>query len=256
MPITTRNFISLVVLLLATIIGAGSLMAFMVFLYAGSLNWVRLEISDVQGLVVNTLLSLAFFFQHSGMVRRGFRRRLASFIPLHYQGAAYTIASGLVLFMFLIFWQSSETILLDVQGLPGIIMRSFFFLSLLGTCWGMWALRSVDMFGLDAVIKNQKGESSIPKPFSVRGPYRWVRHPLYLFMIVLFWSCPVISVDRLLFNILWTVWVVVGTILEERELVDDFGDAYRDYQEKVPMLLPRGFRPVYPVAKSDNVVSN
>ena len=158
----------------------------------------------------------------------------------------YTLASGFVLFVLLVFWQGSETVLLDVQGLPGIIMRSFFFLAILATCWGMWALRSVDMFGMDAVIKNQKGQQPASKPFSVRGPYRWVRHPLYLFTIVIFWSCPLITTDRLLLNVLWTLWIVIGTMLEERELVEDFGDDYRDYQAKVPMLLPRSFRPVYP----------
>ena len=179
------------------------------------------------------------------MVRRGFRRRLESYIPPHYQGSVYTIVSGLVLFVLLIFWQGSENILLDVQGLPGIIMRSFFFLAILGTCWGMWALRSVDMFGMDAVIKNQEDEQPLSRPFIVRGPYRWVRHPLYLFTIMLFWSCPVITADRLLFNVLWTLWIVIGTMLEEGELIDVFGDDYRDYQAKVPMLLPRTLRPLY-----------
>ncbi len=250
MPITTRKSIALVVLPLAAIVGIGALSAFIIFLYAGPFNWVKLDINEVQGLMLNTLLSLAFFLQHSGMVRRGFRRRLESFIPPHYHGAVYTIVSGLVLIVLLVFWQGSENVLLDVQGLPGVIMRSFFFLAIVGTCWGMWALRSVDMFGLDAVIKNQKDEPSAVKPFTVRGPYRWVRHPLYLFTIVLFWSYPVITTDRLLLNVLWTLWIVIGTVLEERELVDDFGDDYRDYQAKAPMLLPRTFRPVYPVGKN------
>ncbi len=52
-----------------------------------------------------------------------------------------------------------------------------------------------------------------------------------------------VSIDRLLFNILWTVWIVVATLLEERDLVDDFGEGYLDYQRKVPMLFPRSLRP-------------
>ena len=71
-------------------------------------------------------------------------------------------------------------------------------------------------------------------------------------MIVLFWSCPSLTADRLLFNILWTIWVVIGTILEERDLVDDFGDAYRDYQATVPMLVPHGILPAYPSGNTDN----
>ncbi len=95
---------------------------------------------------------------------------------------------------------------------------------------------------------NGKSPSSL---FRILGPYRWVRHPLYLFMIVLFWSYPSLTADRLLFNILWTIWIVIGTILEERDLVDDFGDTYRDYQTNVPMLVPHSFLPAYPAGKSD-----
>jgi protein-S-isoprenylcysteine O-methyltransferase Ste14 len=75
-------------------------------------------------------------------------------------------------------------------------------------------------------------------PFVIKGPYRWVRHPLYFFALILFWACPVITLDRLLFNILWTVWVILATVLEERDLVSKFGDAYVQYQREVPMIFP------------------
>ena len=75
-------------------------------------------------------------------------------------------------------------------------------------------------------------------PFSVRGPYRWVRHPFYSFTLVLIWSSPEVTADRLLFNVLFTVWIVIGTRLEEGDLVAIFGEAYRHYQRDVPMLVP------------------
>jgi protein-S-isoprenylcysteine O-methyltransferase Ste14 len=71
-----------------------------------------------------------------------------------------------------------------------------------------------------------------------RGPYRYVRHPLYLFMLLLIWATPRLSTDRLLFNVLWTAWIIVGTKLEERDLLVDFEDTYQRYQRCVPMLLP------------------
>lgn len=251
MPLTVSKFIALVMLLLAVIIGVGSLSAFMVFLYAGSFNWVKLDLNEAQILLLNAFLSFIFFIQHSGMVRRSFRTRLSQLAPLYYQGVIYTIASGLVLSVFVIFWQGTESVVLEVQGWPSVLMRAMFFISIIGTGWGMWALRSVDMFGLDAVIKNQSNSPATAKSFSVRGPYRWVRHPLYLFTIVIFWSNPEITSDRLLFNIMWTIWVIVGTKLEERELIADFGDDYRNYQKTVPMLWPRSIHPVYPVNKQD-----
>ena len=52
------------------------------------------------------------------------------------------------------------------------------------------------------------------------------------------WSYPHLTADRALFNVLWTLWIFTGSVLEERDLVAEFGDRYRDYQNKVPMLIP------------------
>ena len=53
-----------------------------------------------------------------------------------------------------------------------------------------------------------------------------------------FWSCPDSAADRLLLNILLTLWIIVGTLLEERDLVANFGVDYQGYQRKVLMLIP------------------
>ena len=63
-------------------------------------------------------------------------------------------------------------------------------------------------------------------------------HPLYGLVIVLAWTSPDLSADRLLFNGLFTVWIVIGTVLEERDLVGHFGEPYGEYQRTVPMLVP------------------
>jgi protein-S-isoprenylcysteine O-methyltransferase Ste14 len=57
-------------------------------------------------------------------------------------------------------------------------------------------------------------------------------------MILLVWLHPSFTADRLLFNIIWTSWIITGTLLEERDLAEHFGDQYRDYQKRVSMLLP------------------
>jgi len=77
-----------------------------------------------------------------------------------------------------------------------------------------------------------------PATMVVRGPYRWIRHPLYLTTLLMIWSCPDLTADRLMFNFLFTGWIIVGTVLEERDLVADYGDDYRNYQRRVPMLIP------------------
>jgi protein-S-isoprenylcysteine O-methyltransferase Ste14 len=46
------------------------------------------------------------------------------------------------------------------------------------------------------------------------------------------------TLDRLHLNVLWTLWIVLGSYLEEKDAVAGFGERYRDYQKTVPMLLP------------------
>jgi protein-S-isoprenylcysteine O-methyltransferase Ste14 len=98
--------------------------------------------------------------------------------------------------------------------------------------------RDFDPLGIKSIQRRLLGKESKPLPLTAKGPYRWVRHPLYFFMLLMIWSSPNLTMDRLLFNILWTVWIVIGTTLEERDLVYDFGQPYRDYQVQVPMIVP------------------
>jgi protein-S-isoprenylcysteine O-methyltransferase Ste14 len=100
------------------------------------------------------------------------------------------------------------------------------------------SLTSFDPLGVAGLAGHVRSRPAPPCGFAVRGPYRFVRHPLYLAIIVALWSCPDVTADRLLFDVLWTAWIVVGTVLEEADLVAEIGDPYRAYRCTVPMLVP------------------
>jgi protein-S-isoprenylcysteine O-methyltransferase Ste14 len=231
------------VLVLSWLIGSVSLAFFGFFVLLGPLNLIDLTPGETAKLAWDALLCLAFFAQHSGMVRRSYRRWSANLIPSHYDGAIYTIASGVVLLMLVVFWQGSAHTVAAPEGVFRWLLRAVCFISIAGFAWGIMALGSLDTFGLRPILDRLRGTNSPSLPFTVRGPYRWVRHPLYSFCLLMIWSCPDLTVDRLLFNVLWTAWIIVGTVLEERDLVADFGETYRDYQRKVPMLIPYRLRP-------------
>ena len=235
-----QKYLAYLTLGLSYILGGGSMIAFAVFLYAGHLDLVNLGLDEPQALLLNAGLSLAFFIQHSTMVRRSFQKFLFKFSQKAYSGAIYSIASGIFLFLVVIFWQGTSN-LFEAEGLTRVILRVMFILPVTGFVWGVKALGLFDPFGIKGILDYQRNTKSRPVVFTVRGPYQWVRHPLYLFILVMIWSCPNLTTDRLLFNILWSVWIFVGTILEERDLVEQFGDAYREYQKKVPMLFPCKF---------------
>ena len=222
---------------LSFVIGVGSLIVFTVFLYVGSLHVTELGVGITQILLLDTCLCLAFFIQHSGMIRTGTQHWMSRLIPEHYLRAMFSVVSGFVLLTLVILWQESTIVLLSADGLYRLALRALFFLAIAGQVWGTWSLKSADLFGINAVLRNEAA-TRLPTPIVIRGPYRWVRHPLYLTTLAMIWSHPDLTADRLLFNVLFTVWIIVGTILEERDIVGVYGDDYREYQRSVPMLIP------------------
>jgi protein-S-isoprenylcysteine O-methyltransferase Ste14 len=70
------------------------------------------------------------------------------------------------------------------------------------------------------------------------GLYRWVRHPLYAFGLVLLWLTPLMTWNLLAFAIGLTVYILIGIQLEERKLTAEFGAQYSEYARRTPMLVP------------------
>jgi protein-S-isoprenylcysteine O-methyltransferase Ste14 len=179
------------------------------------------------------------------MIRTPYRRWLERCVRTDYHGAVYSILSGVFLLILVLFWQRSAITLMTAKGMFRWLCRAVFFLSCVGFYLGIRALGSFDALGTHPILHSLRGtQPDPPIPFTVRGPYRWVRHPLYSFCLVMIWSCPDLTADRLLFNLLFTAWIIIGSILEERDLVTAFGRDYLDYQVKVPMLIPRTIRPI------------
>jgi len=217
--------------------------AFLVFLLAGSPEIVSLGMSAKEVLWWDAVLCMAFFVQHSVMVRKSFRRGLVRLVPDEYAPAVYAISSGIVVLVMMTFWQKSAEALAVLRAPFRWLLYMTYFLSLAGFFWGTRALGVFDPFGVRPILGQLRAVRPEGVPFTVKGPYRLVRHPLYLCMILMIWSCPDLTWDRLLFNVLWTVWIVIASMLEERDLVAEFGDAYLEYQSRVPMLVPRRPRP-------------
>ena len=79
----------------------------------------------------------------------------------------------------------------------------------------------------------------MPEPlFSTPGLYQYVRHPLYLGILIMFWCTPAMTHDHLFFAEVMTAYILVGAWFEERDLRRRFGKVYGKYQNTVPMLLP------------------
>ncbi len=238
MRIVLAKFGLYLFIVLTALLGWTSLLATWAFFFAGPFDLLDFSMNRNAALAWDALLCVIFFLQHSGMMRKSFRRWLEQVTPQRYHGAIYTITSGITLLALIVLWQNSAYVVTIADGWIRYLLRGIFILSIAGIAWCIIALRSFDAFGLSPLQDYLKGSHRPEIPFTIRGPYRWVRHPLYLFSLLSIWSCPDLTLDRLMFNVLWTFWIVIGTMLEERDLVSSFGDSYRDYQQTVPMLIP------------------
>lgn len=215
-----------------------SLLAFLVFLVFGPVSPLDFGLTPRGQLVLDAGLSLAFFVQHSLMIRRSFRRWVGRLIPDYYFGVLYTVASGIALLAVVAFWQESAVIIGSAGGVARWLLRAVPLAAMAGFVWGVRSLKFFDAFGTSPIVNRLRSREPKTVPLAAAGPYRWVRHPLYLFLVLMIWAFPDLTADRLLFNILWTVWIVIASWLEERDLVAEFGASYRRYRKRVPMLIP------------------
>jgi len=104
----------------------------------------------------------------------------------------------------------------------------------------LWRVDLPRFMGLRQSFRLWAGEAE-PRDLPVLrtdGPHGWVRHPLYFFSLVVVWLLPVMTPNLLALNLGITAYFWIGSIFEERKLVQDFGEAYRAHQRRVPRLLP------------------
>jgi protein-S-isoprenylcysteine O-methyltransferase Ste14 len=193
----------------------------------------------MEALVVDVLLLSAFAIQHSGMARRPFKRWLTRFVPASVERSVYVLLASLILIA--IFWQWRPIPDVVWQVAHPQIATAVMGLSLFG--WllvlaSTFLISHFELFGLKQVALNLAGKPMPQAKFRTPMFYKLVRHPLYLGFIIAFWAAPVMTAGHLLFAAVTTGYILVAIVLEERDLVHQFGDEYRRYRERVSMLLP------------------
>jgi protein-S-isoprenylcysteine O-methyltransferase Ste14 len=189
--------------------------------------------------VVNLILLSIFAVQHSVMARRQFKEWWTQFVPKSVERSTYVLLSSLTLALLLWQWRPIPTVLWQIDD-PQIAM-AVAGISLLGFLIALtstFLINHFELFGLHQVANNLTGRSMPAPRFRTPLYYQFVRHPLYLGFIIAFWVAPTMTIGHLLFAGVTTAYILVGILLEERDLVDLFGDDYRRYRERVSMLVP------------------
>jgi len=192
-------------------------------------------------LLVNLLLLGLFAVQHSVMARRSFKRWWARIVPPAMERSTYVLAASLALALILWQWRPiPEPVVWNVESRTGAnLLWAVFWLGWAVMLLSTFLINHFELFGLRQVYARLAGRE-LPEP-AFRTPllYRYVRHPLYLGLLLGFWAAPVMTAGHLLFSIGCTGYILVGIWFEERDLIARFGDQYRRYRNQVGMLLPR-----------------
>ena len=151
----------------------------------------------------------------------------------------YVLFSSLALILLFTLWQPMGGVIWSVEDSTGrLLLRALFAFG-----WGLvlvstFLINHFDLFGLRQVWYYLLGRPCSTLRFGTPGPYRLVRHPLYVGWLFAFWMTPVMTLAHLLFSIATTAYILLAIQFEERDLGSEHGDAMKKYRRSVPMLVP------------------
>lgn len=191
-----------------------------------------------QALVVNLGLLGIFAVQHSLMARPFFKRWLTRFVPESAERSTYVLASSLALVLLVAAWQPMGGTVWDVSGTAMTpVIYAVFGLGWLLVLASTFLIDHFDLFGLRQVWLQLRGRPYTAPEFKERWLYRYIRHPLYLGFFIALWATPTMTVAHLVFAVMCSAYIVVGTRLEERDLRKAHPE-YDRYAREVPRYLP------------------
>jgi len=192
-----------------------------------------------RALTIDLLLLSVFAIQHSVMARPQFKDWWTQFVPKSVERSTYVLFASLALALICWQWRPIPMVLWHIAD-PNIAMAvmALSFLGWLVVLTSTFLINHFELFGLHQVANNLTGRAMPVQQFRTPLYYRFVRHPIYLGFVIAFWAAPTMTLGRFVFAAVTTGYIVVGILLEERDLIASFGDEYRRYRSRVPMLLP------------------
>lgn len=190
-------------------------------------------------MLFNGVLFSAWCAVHSITARDATKRVVAGVVGEGTVKALYVIVSGITFSLVLYFWQPLAGSVWHLDGWSYWLATAAFIACIFGFFYTTRFVDMAEFFGIRAYVRAAKNKPAKPVTVSVKGPYAYCRHPMYLFFIATLWIGPVMTYGRLEFAVLGTAYMLIGTYFEEWNLRAELGELYDDYRANVPMWIPR-----------------
>lgn len=197
------------------------------------------QVPMLNAILINGSLLLLFALQHSIMARPAFKRWFTKIIPEPLERSTFVLLASLCLMLMMWQWQPMGGLLWSTNN--SVVKTILLVTYLLG--WGIvfistFLINHFDLFGLRQVWLHFNGKPYTQLVFRLPLFYKHVRHPLYFGFLLAFWSTPVMTAAHFFFALLTTGYILVAIQLEEKDLIKTFGEKYKDYKQKAPMIIP------------------
>jgi methanethiol S-methyltransferase len=198
------------------------------------------HIPFLQALAVNVALLGLFAVQHSVMARPWFKAAWTRIVPVSVERSTYVLLSSLALLLLFWEWQPMGGVIWHVENFAGqLTLQLLYAAGWLIVLIATFLINHFDLFGLRQVWLRLLNRPYTPLAFRTPGPYRIVRHPLYVGWLMVFWCSPMMTSAHLVFAIATTAYILIAIQFEERDLARAH-EEYAEYRKRVPMLVPIG----------------